>query len=472
MTAMSEPAYLGEKTPFLNFATVKAIIRKDMRTLWPLAAAVAVMTFLMSAFFHETSDFPDLTIKYGRSSLQVGFLLFFLFVSIGMVCSALFVVMLAQQDRATDVRNDWMARPIKASELVLAKATMLAAVIVAPMALGSAIAVMAGKLEGDVAFFNWVFVMIACALLLTLGWLCSGIIQAILATVGVIILTLLMTSVSIGFSEVRQSMATERAVPAPAEFTVRRLPLPPTIPEPPRAAPAQPDVFLAVPRERPANVRSTNDEWMEGLPIIAGLFIVAMGGVGVTLWLLLGRRQVLPARLTFVSLYALGVLGLTQSIDVMVDHTATMSIIPAATLEQRMAAFRKEDANGDLKLNKAEYDKVLTDLGFGGQLDTYWPQRDVNDDGFIDAQEMQRDLGVLAPAATLEQRMTAFTQNDADKDGKLTKDEYAAALKVLGYSNQLEEYWLERDVNKDGFISVEEYVPAIQGGPAIQPMQF
>jgi Ca2+-binding EF-hand superfamily protein len=68
--------------------------------------------------------------------------------------------------------------------------------------------------------------------------------------------------------------------------------------------------------------------------------------------------------------------------------------------------------------------------------------------------------------------MTAFTQNDADKDGKLTKDEYAAALKVLGYSNQLEEYWLERDVNKDGFISVEEYVPAIQGGPAIQPMQF
>ena len=89
----------------------------------------------------------------------------------------------------------------------------------------------------------------------------------------------------------------------------------------------------------------------------------------------------------------------------------------------------------------------------------YWPQRDVNNDGFIDAGEMQRDLAVLARAATLQQRMNAFTQNDADKDGKLTKDEYAAALKVLGYSNQLEEYWLQRDVNKDGFISVKEVYP-------------
>ena len=430
MTAMSEPAYLGEKTPYLNFATVKAVIRKDMRTLWPLAAAVAGMTLLAAAFFHETNDFPELTIRYGRNSLDVRSVLFFLFVTITLVGGSLFVVMLAQQDRATDVRNDWMARPIKAGELVLAKAAILAAIIVAPMALGGAIAVMTGKLEGDVAFFNWVFLVIACALLLTLGWLCSGIIQAILATIGVIILTLLMTSVSIGFSEVRQSMATERAVAAPAGFTVRRLPPPPTIPEAPTAVPAPAEFGPVRPMERPANVRSTNDEWMEGLPIIAGLFIVAMGGAGVTLWLLLGRRRVLPARLTFVSLYALGVLGLIQTIDVAVDKSVTV-ITPAATLEQRMAAFRKNDGNGDLKLSKAEYDKVLTDLGFGGQLETYWPQRDVNDDGFIDAGEMQRDLAVLAPAATLQQRMNAFTQNDADKDGKLTKDEYAAALKVL-----------------------------------------
>jgi hypothetical protein len=459
MTAMSEPAHLGEKSPFLNWKTVEAVIRKDMRTLWPLAAAVAVLTLLASVFTHE-SPFPDLTIRFGSNdSIEVGPLLWSLMFVIMLVGAALFIVLLAQQDRATDVRNDWMARPIKAGELVLAKTLTLAAVVLAPMALGSLIAVTTGKLEGDVAVFNVYFAMIACALLLTLGWLCSGMIQAILATIGIVILTLIMTSVSLGFSEVRQSMA-ERAIAVPIEA-------PPPIPLPPRAAPVPPDVFLAVPTERPTMVRSSNDGWAEGLPIAAGLFAVVMAGVGVTLWLLLGRRQVLGARLTFVSLYALGVLGLTQSVD-RVDVALS---VPAATLEQRMAAFRKNDANGDLKLNKAEYDKVLTDLGFGGQLDTYWPQRDVNDDGFIDAGEMQRDLAVLAPAATLQQRMNAFTQNDADKDGKLTKDEYAAALKVLGYSNQLEEYWLQRDVNKDGFISVEEYVPAIGGAPVEMPQQ-
>src|SRR5262249_49734779 len=153
-----------------------------------------------------------------------------------------------------------------------------------------------------------------------------------------------------------------------------------------------------VPMERPAAVvRNADNQWMEGLPILAGLLAFVTGGVGVTLWLLLARRQAMAARLTFVSLYALGVLGMTQSVNV-VDRSAAA---PAGTLEQRMAAFRRQDVNGDLKLDKAEYDKVLSDLGFPGQLDTFWPQRDTNGDGFVDAQEMQPALGVLAPAATL-----------------------------------------------------------------------
>ncbi len=41
-TAMSEPAYAGS-SPFRNFTTVKAVIRKDMRTLWPFATVLAVM---------------------------------------------------------------------------------------------------------------------------------------------------------------------------------------------------------------------------------------------------------------------------------------------------------------------------------------------------------------------------------------------------------------------------------------------
>ena len=265
MTAISEPAYLGEKPPFLNFATVKAVIRKDMRTLWPLGAAVAFMALLISAFLHNPSDFPDLAIKYGKNaSIEVGTLLFILINVITLVGGALFVVMLAQQDRATDVRNDWMARPIKAGELVLAKALILAAVVVAPMALGALISVLTGKSEADVAFFSCFFAVIACALFLTLAWLCSGMIQAILATIGVVLLTFLMTSVSIGFSEVRQSMATERAAAAPVEFSARRIPPPPPIPELPAAVPAPPDFVPVGPMEqfkRWMGARSSDHCW-------------------------------------------------------------------------------------------------------------------------------------------------------------------------------------------------------------------
>lgn len=450
MTAMSEAGYLGEKTPFMNFATVKAVIRKDMRTLWPLAAAVAVLALLAAVFTHEPPPLPDLSLSLGGDwSIELRPLVWGLLYTFALAGGSLFIVMLAQQDRATDVRNDWMARPIKAGELVLAKGLVVAAVVAAPAIAGTAIAVATGMLANDIAVLNLFFVLLGCVLVLTLGWLCSGILQAVLATFGIVILTLLMTFVSIRMSQPREFAAVEQpAVAAPTAPGFERIPAPA-----PEFAPVEQPAMA--PR---AEGQGPSEMWSRSIPIASGLLAAVMAGAGVTLWLLLGRRQVMAARLTFVGLYSLGVLGLTQSITV-VDRSVA---VPAATLEQRMAAFRKNDANGDLKLDKAEYDKVLTDLGFGGQMDTYWPQRDVNNDGFIDAEEMQRDLGVLAPAATLQQRMNAFTQNDADKDGKLTKEEYAAALKMLGYSNQLEEYWLQRDANKDGFISVEEYVPAIQ----------
>jgi Ca2+-binding EF-hand superfamily protein len=460
MTAMNEPAYLGEKTPFMNLATVKAVIRKDMRTLWPLATAVAGMTLLASVFTHEP-PFSDLTIRFGRDvSIEVGQLLWGLIFIITLVGAVLFVVMLAQQDRATDARNDWMARPIKAGELVLAKAMTLAAMVLAPMALGVVIAVMTGKLGGDVAIYNWVFAVMACAMFLTIGWLCSGTIQAILATVGVVILTLLMTTVSVGVTEMRQSIAADRAIAVPIERTVR-------VPAPPRAMPAPPEFVPVGPMERPANVRSSNEGWMEGLPILAGLFVGAIGGVGVTLWLLLGRRQVLPARLTFASLYALGVLVFTQSVA-KVDVALS---IPAATLEQRIASFTKNDANGDGKLDKPEYQNVINELGYPDELDNFWAQRDRDGDGVLSLEEIKPEIGLTPPAASLEERMKAFTTYDADHDNKLTKDEYALAMRSLGFGGLVETYWPLRDLDKDGFITIVEYVPAVQA-PPIQTKQI
>jgi hypothetical protein len=54
-------------------------------------------------------------------------------------------------------------------------------------------------------------------------------------------------------------------------------------------------------------------------------------------------------------------------------------------------------------------------------------------------------------------RVEAFKPSDADGDGKLSKAEYAVLLKTLGFANQLETLFPQRDVNKDGFVTAEEY---------------
>ena len=163
-----------DKTPYLNFATVKAVIRKDMRTLWPLGAAVAAITFLMAAFFHDNSDFPAITIDFGNGTLHVETILFVGMSILVWVGTALFVVMLAQQDRATDPRNDWMARPIKAGELVLAKVLSAAAASAGPDGAWRAHLCCIQPEEVDLAFLQVFFALMECALFLALGWLCWG----------------------------------------------------------------------------------------------------------------------------------------------------------------------------------------------------------------------------------------------------------------------------------------------------------
>ncbi len=75
----------------------------------------------------------------------------------------------------------------------------------------------------------------------------------------------------------------------------------------------------------------------------------------------------------------------------------------------------------------------------------------------IDAEGKVASWGRRPAAATEEQRQAAFKAQDADGDGKLDKATYSRVLDVLGYANQLETLFAQRDVNKDGFVSVEEY---------------
>jgi Ca2+-binding EF-hand superfamily protein len=246
-------------------------------------------------------------------------------------------------------------------------------------------------------------------------------------------------------------------IPAPAP----RPPLPPTArqaPERPMPAPTAPGMV---------RVESSDDGLVQGAIFLASQVAIAIAGAGVVLWLLLGRRQVLAARLTFVGLFTATVLAFMTTVEVVNQDRAVA--VPAVTLEQRIASFAKNDANDDNRLDKAEYLNVLKELSFPEQLDNFWVQRDRDGDGFISLEEIKPEIGFSPPAASLQDRMTAFTQYDADHDNKLTKEEYVVVLRSLGFGGMIETYWPQRDANKDGFINLEEYVPAIPPAATEQP---
>lgn len=63
------------------------------------------------------------------------------------------------------------------------------------------------------------------------------------------------------------------------------------------------------------------------------------------------------------------------------------------TEEARMKAFTDNDKNKDGKLDKAEYEALLKQLGFAEALEQLWTQRDANKDGFISAEEYKNPVG-------------------------------------------------------------------------------
>ncbi|HEV7689493.1 MAG TPA: EF-hand domain-containing protein [Hyphomonadaceae bacterium] len=54
-------------------------------------------------------------------------------------------------------------------------------------------------------------------------------------------------------------------------------------------------------------------------------------------------------------------------------------------------------------------------------------------------------------------RVEAFKPSDANGDGRLDKTEYKVLLTSLGFANQLETLFGQRDLNKDGFVTAAEY---------------
>jgi hypothetical protein len=418
----------------MSAGTVAAIIRKDLRALWPFALTLALVQLVMSAFFHFAQDYPDVILDIGESHIPLAPTLFGLHLVGLPIAVATFIVLLVQRDPATDARNDWMTRPIWALDIVAAKSLVILAVVLVPSVIGNfAYVTTHGNVSIDTATGPIMLTLMGCIFMLVVAWLASSPVQALLAPLVLAIATLLMIltlGVTLGLGVIDTSGRASRAVEVPAAAATQDrtqlvlpraqaapieqpvpAPAPPAGPAPieqPVPAPAPPtgDVSadagprfdatqeLRLRREPPPRIDLT---W----PIVIAEFLLVLGAAGVVLWLLLARRRLLAARLTFLGFFFAAILfmliggSISTPADEMIAFTEIARAAPArppVPEPQRLAAFATNDANKDGRLDRTEYNALLHELGFTGQLETLWPQRDRNRDGFVSIEEYKDPL--------------------------------------------------------------------------------
>jgi hypothetical protein len=533
-------AALGVSRIAISRNTIAAIIRKDLRALWPFALTLAALLLIMSALFRVPSDYPEVMLDFGASQLHLAPVMFLLNAFGLPAVVAIFIVLLVHQDPATDARNDWMVRPISALDLVTAKTLVILAVVMIPSAIGNFAYAMSHPLSVDAATGPIVLTLIGCIFMLVVAWLASSPVQALLAPLVLAAATLLLI-LSLGLTigagvmdtAARRDRTVELAAPAdaprlsilalkrevlevhsadgtkfvhrffsPGESYIPRVgsgwtvstpngaafewrlggrslglfaesgPVDalsvdsvapaagsrgpqialPQAPAPPKAPPApelpaveeeaadapdlpvveEPEVRaerrqarrLELPqRGSPSGIVSLQDRnerpqrvidltW----PILIAEFLLMLGAAGVVLWLLLVRRKLLAARMTFLGFFGAATLLMLLQGSV-------------RTPQDEMVLFESIAAPAPVR-----------------------------------------------PAPPEADRMAAFAKHDANDDQKLDKTEYAAVLAELGFSNQLDSLWMQRDDNVDGFITAEEYraaIPAVPGRtPAPDPQRF
>lgn len=103
---------------------VGTIMRKDLRLLWPLATASALLQGALGIVQHRASPFD-----FGHARI-----LSVVFVTLALVVSiALVIVITIQQDPLPGADQDWVVRPIRRRDLLLAKLLTVALLIHGPI---------------------------------------------------------------------------------------------------------------------------------------------------------------------------------------------------------------------------------------------------------------------------------------------------------------------------------------------------
>lgn len=115
---------------------IGAIVRKDLRLIWPLAAGSAVLQGLLGLLQHRSSPFD---LGGPRAALAA-------IVTLALIVSmALVIVIVVQQEPLAGTNQDWVVRPIRRRDLLLAKLFLVALFIHGPIL---AVQIVQGYSEG------------------------------------------------------------------------------------------------------------------------------------------------------------------------------------------------------------------------------------------------------------------------------------------------------------------------------------
>jgi len=158
-------------------------------------------------------------------------------------------------------------------------------------------------------------------------------------------------------------------------------------------------------------------------------------------------------------------------------------------LDSLINEFMKRDTNSDGSLDEQEFAALLGSIKNAEQLKGFFKVFDTNNDGKIDFREFVSGISILRAGSADEKLKLLFEVYDADKNGKLTQDELArllqhltkAAVTILDFieegdsevANRLAANVISKlDINKDGEVSLEEWLTAGPKTPALMTLLF
>jgi hypothetical protein len=138
------------------------IFKKDLKLLWPMAVGVALVHFALAAVVLKMGRFG------GDSMLSA---LANMLLPIGFLGTALLIAAVVHQDAIPGVRQDWLARPVKRRDLLLAKFLFVVTMAQGPMMLADLMQGLANgfpvtqSFEATISRFLFLFLLLGLPLL-------------------------------------------------------------------------------------------------------------------------------------------------------------------------------------------------------------------------------------------------------------------------------------------------------------------